>query len=213
MMGTVYYRTEPLVDRALSSLAASGDLSLYYLCQQVSASAMQVSNNALIAPLVPALAEHAKAGQWAAFNGRFRRGVVTVLCAATAGYLVLMVGGGSAIAMTAAPGNALFSRAWWLIAGLAGVFVAGPVSESFRTAFYATGNTATPVRIDVSVFTLGLALKVVGFALFGIWGMAFAASAQAFVGLFSLRHLLSRYIGGLERAEGDGLARRETSRS
>jgi putative peptidoglycan lipid II flippase len=208
MIGTIYYRTEPLVDRALSSLAPSGDLSLYYLCQQVSAAAMQVANNGLIAPLVPALAEDAKTHRWAAFGVRFRRGVVILLAAAAAGYLVLVLGGRSVIAMTSAPENALFSRAWWLVAGLAGVFVAGPVAESFRTAFYATGNTATPVRVDVSVFTVGLALKVVGFALFGIWGMALAASTQALLGLFWLRYVLSRYIGGLDRKQGNLLVSR-----
>jgi putative peptidoglycan lipid II flippase len=203
MMGTAYYRTEPLVDRALSSLAPAGDLSLYYLCQQVSMAAMQVASNALIAPLVPVLAEHAKAQQWAAFNARYRRGVLTVLCAATAGYLVLVLAGRIAIVMTSAPPEALPSRAWWLLAGLCGVFVAGPVAESVRSAFYSTGNTAAPVRVDVSIFTLGLALKVTGFALFGVWGMSLAASTQAVLGMVSLRHFLSRHIGRIENAQGD----------
>jgi putative peptidoglycan lipid II flippase len=200
MLGTAYYRTEPLVDRALSSLAPAGDLSLFYLCQQAGASAVQVANSAFVAPLVPGLAGHAKAGRWSAFAGTARRGTLAVLCLSAAGFVSILLVGRSAIVLTGSPPDALLFRAWWLVLGLAGVFVAAPLAECLRAAFYATGNTATPVRVDATVFTAGLALKVVGFAVFGIWGLALAASTQALLAALSLRYTLWRFIRPLEGA-------------
>lgn len=194
MLGTAYYRTEPLVDRALSSLAPPGDLSLYYLSQQVCQAMLQVANNALVSPLVPVLAEHAKQRRWPSFRSALRRGLLVVGGVALAGYLTLVLGGRLALAVLPLPPEAAFPRAWWLVAGLGGVLVGGPVIDALRSAFYATGNTAAPVRVDVSVFTLGLAMKVAGFLLLGVWGMALAASTQSLIGTLSLRHVLSRFL-------------------
>ena len=55
LLGTAYYKTDPLVDRFLLSTADSGSLSLYYLAQQIYSAMSQVLNKAMAAPLVPVL--------------------------------------------------------------------------------------------------------------------------------------------------------------
>ena len=199
MLGTAYGRVEPIVDRALSSLAAAGDLSLYYLCQQVGAAALQVTHNALIAPIVPVLAAEAKDARWTAFRATLRHRARIIVAATATGFALLVLGGLAFGATAWGSASAILPRAWWLIVGLGGVLVATPLAESCRAAFYAMGQTARPVRIDAAVFTLGLALKVAGFLAFGVWGMALAASMHAIVSVLALR-------GGLRHAipAGDG---------
>jgi putative peptidoglycan lipid II flippase len=194
--GTAYSRTEPLVDRSLSSLGSPGELSIYYLCLQLCTAATQFLYNALIAPLVPVLAWRAKAGEWPAFDQARRRSGRTLLLLGLTGFVLLLVGGSVLLALGAVPPSAdeMVRRARWQVLGLAGVLIAAPLGESLRTVYYATGNTSTPARLDAVVFTCGLVLKVVGFSLFGVWGMALAASTQSLLAVLVLRRGLSRVI-------------------
>ena len=194
--GTAYVRTEPLFDRGLSSLAPTGDLSLYYLCQQVCTSALQLANNALIAPLVPRLAQHAKAGDWTAFSDARRHTVRVVALLSVAGACLLLLVIVAVVVVGWLPDGTgtLARRVGWIIAGLSGLLIAGPIAESFRSAFYATGITGTPVRIDAVIFTCGLALKFAGFAAFGVIGLAVAASCQALLSAVVLRRGLVRAV-------------------
>ena len=82
-----------------------------------------------------------------------------------------------------------------MLVGLAGVFVAGPIFESHRSALYASGDTARPVRVEAVVFTIGLAMKAAGFWAFGIVGLAAASSLQAAMGEASMRRLVRRFEG------------------
>jgi putative peptidoglycan lipid II flippase len=194
--GTAYARTEPLVDRNLSSLGPTGNLSLYYLCLQVCTASTQLSYNALIAPLVPTLALQARSGDWAAFRRSRRRSEQTLLWLAVAAYALLILAGTVLVLSGFLPASAsvLARRALWQLVALGGVLVAVPMAESLRTAYYATGNTAAPVRIDALVYTCGVLLKVLGFAAFGVWGLAAAASLQSLLSVFALRSGLRRVI-------------------
>ncbi len=193
VIGTAYFRTEPLFDRALVSLAPAGDLSLYYLCQQVCFAAVLLAHNALIAPLAPTLAMQVKAGDWAHFSEARRRSARTVLLLAVAGYagLVVTAFGVAHAGVLAEPAATTASRVSWLLVGLGGAFIAGPLFESVRSAFYATGNTATPVRLEAVVFTCGLIVKAAGFMAFGVLGLAGAASLQVVLGVYTLRRTLA----------------------
>jgi peptidoglycan biosynthesis protein MviN/MurJ (putative lipid II flippase) len=91
-------------------------------------------------------------------------------------------------------------RATWMLAGLAGVFVAGPLAEAFRSAYYATGVTTRPVQLEAAVFTAGLGLKAAGFWWFGVAGLAVAASAQAVLGAV----VLGASLSVLDRRRQDG---------
>jgi len=68
LLGTAYYKTDPLIDRFLLSAASSGSLSLYYLAQQIYSAASQVLNKTIAAPLVPVLSMLHKAGDKAGFR-------------------------------------------------------------------------------------------------------------------------------------------------
>ncbi len=194
--GTAYFRSEPLLDRAISSFAPAGDLSVYYLCQQVCTAAVQLTSNALIAPAVPPLASDAKAGAWQAFDARRRRTSKAVLAVALAGTLALLVGPAVLLGLGWLPmsADASVRRAWWVLAALAGLLISGPLAESARAAFYSTGETVTPVRLEALTYTLGIVLKTGAFMAAGLVGLALAASAQATLGAWLLTRALGRSL-------------------
>jgi putative peptidoglycan lipid II flippase len=59
---------------------------------------------------------------------------------------------------------------------LGGIFIGGALGQILSTAFYALTDTITPTKIGTVVFTLGIALKIFGFFLFGILGIAIGSS-------------------------------------
>jgi putative peptidoglycan lipid II flippase len=194
--GTAYFKSEPVLDRAISSFAPSGDLSIYYLCQQVCNAALQLTNNAFIAPAVPPLAQDAKSGDWQRFSARRRHTSMAALAIALAGSVALLTGlaavlGGGWLSPSTA-GTA--RRGWYVLAALGGVLIGGPLAESFRSAFYATGETSIPVRIDVAVYTVGIGLKVAAFMAGGLVGLALAASVQVTLGALLLHGALGRTV-------------------
>jgi peptidoglycan biosynthesis protein MviN/MurJ (putative lipid II flippase) len=67
-------------------------------------------------------------------------------------------------------------QTWGLLVVLSGVWVAGVTSQVLAGALYAQGDTETPTRVGVISFTAGIAFKVLGFYLLGIWGIAAGAS-------------------------------------
>ena len=89
LLGTVYYKTDPLIDRFLLSTASSGTLSLYYLAQQIYGAVSQVLNKAIAAPLVPHLSKLHKAGNIEEFRRAYREKLLLVGVFCIVGLLVV----------------------------------------------------------------------------------------------------------------------------
>ncbi|MEJ7619099.1 MAG: lipid II flippase MurJ, partial [Pyrinomonadaceae bacterium] len=64
LLGTAYYKTDPLVDRFLTSMSPAGDLSLLYMGQQLYGVVNVIVDKALSAPMVPLLAMQAQINDW-----------------------------------------------------------------------------------------------------------------------------------------------------
>jgi putative peptidoglycan lipid II flippase len=73
LWGTAYYKADPLVDRFLLSMSGNGNLSLFYLAQQIYGAGAGVVSKAVAAPLVPRLSLLHKAGDHPAFRRAYRR--------------------------------------------------------------------------------------------------------------------------------------------
>jgi putative peptidoglycan lipid II flippase len=97
---------------------------------------------------------------------------------------------------------------WMLLLALGGVWVGGSAGQILATAFYAQGDTRTPVRIGAIGFTLATLLKVPGFFLFGIWGVAITASLQYLTSAAVQYVLLDRrLVAGLAGASAARMVR------
>lgn len=194
LMGTSYYKTDPLVDRVLLSTTASGSLSLYYFAQQLYGAVAQVMNRAIAAPLVPALSCLHKAGDRAGFRRLYRLriaqsgmlGLLALLALAVAGkpLLGLLVGYGNIT-----PGNVV--DLWWMMIWLGGMFLGSVLGQISSTSFYASGDTSTPTRLSILTYTIYLPVKVIAFFTAGIMGLALATSVLLIVN-FLLQHRFLR---------------------
>ena len=190
LLGTAYYKTDPLVDRFLLSTANSGSLSLYYLAQQIYGAASQVLNKAIAVPLVPVLSMLHKAGDKTGFRRAYYRKLLQVCAICLAGMLILGLFGLELLTFLMGRGNASASNVaefWWIMLWLGGMFIGGAMGQISSSSFYALGDTATPTRIGIYSYTIYIPAKIVLFYCFGIMGLALVTSAFFMVNFF-LQH-------------------------
>ncbi len=176
---SVYFKADFVVDRFLAGLAPAGALSLLTLARQLYTAGHQVVNRAITSPAVPALAQLAARGEWTQFRTMRSARARWATGGAVAGVLLLLIVGHPVL-------SAFFGRSrfrpdqvdqlWGLLLVLSGVWVVGVTSQVLAGAFYAQGDTETPTRIGVVSFSVSIALKVIGFYLIGVWGIAVGAS-------------------------------------
>src|SRR5437660_519499 len=73
LLGQTYSKTDPLIDRFLTSMTIAGNLSLLYIGQQIYSVINLVITKASSAPLLPRLAIAAKSGDWTSFRHIYRQ--------------------------------------------------------------------------------------------------------------------------------------------
>lgn len=195
LLGTAYYKTDPLIDRFLLSTASSGSLSLYYLAQQIYSAASQVLNKAIAAPLVPVLSMLHKAGDKAGFRRVYHRKLLQVSSISLAGLLFIGFFGRAILDLLDGYGNVSaddLANLWWIMIWLGGMFVGSAIGQVSSSSFYALGDTITPTRLGVYSYTLYIPVKLGLFHCFGVFGLALAASTFFVVNFFLQNHLLRK---------------------
>lgn len=186
LMGTAYYKTDPLIDRFLLSTAISGSLSLYYLAQQIYGAINQIFNKAIVAPLVPALSMLHKSGNEAGFRKVYRQKMFQAGSICVLGMLILIFLGQAALNLLVGHGkvdSANVVELWWIMVWLGGVFIGGGLGQITASSFYARGDTTTPVRISILTYTAYIPFKVAAFYLYGVIGLALVTSIYYVVNL------------------------------
>lgn len=198
LCGTAYYKLGPMVDRFLSSMAPAGGLSLFYVGQQTLAVANDIIHKALTVPALPLLSRHAHNQDWPRFDSVLRARLWLVGTLTGGGYLIFFAIGDWLLASVARFGRiseADVHSLWWIIVALAGFLIAGALGQIASAAFYAKGNTKTPTKVGVFGFTVGLALKVVGFFQFGLVGIAAGTTLYYVLNFLVLMILQKRDLG------------------
>ena len=187
LLGTAYYKTDPLVDRFLLSTASSGSLSLYYLAQQIYGAVSQVLNKAIAAPLVPMLSKLHKAGDKDGFRRTYHRKLMQVGAVSVAGLIILGLFGQGMLDLLVGHGNVSANNVaelWWIMIWLGGMFVGGAMGQISSSSFYASGDTTTPTRIGIYSYTFYIPAKFVLFYYFGVSGLALVTSIFFLANLF-----------------------------
>jgi putative peptidoglycan lipid II flippase len=195
LLGTAYYKTDPLVDRFLLSSANTGSLSLYYLAQQIYGAISQVLNKAIAAPLVPLLSKLYKAGDKNGFRRVYHRKLLQVGAINIASLLALMFAGKEVFTLLVGHGNITASnitQLWWIMIWLSGMFIGGVMGQICSSSFYACGDTTTPTHISMMTYTVYIPTKIVAFYLWGVSGLAITTSIYYVINLSLLRYLLAK---------------------
>jgi putative peptidoglycan lipid II flippase len=179
LLGTTYYKTDPVVDRFLASMSPAGQLSLLHLAQQIFGAATQIVNSGLAAPSIPVLSEEAKRDRWDAFRLILWRRIFVILVVTVLGYAALIVIGQPFLAMLIGHGGVTRENVhflWLVLLGLGGVLVFGSIGNVTAGGFYAKGDTRTPTVIGVVTYTVYIPLKIVAYLRYGVVALAVATS-------------------------------------
>lgn len=191
-LATLYYKSGPLVDRFLASMAPSGGLSLFYLSQQIYGTATQLISKAVVGPMLPLLAVHAKTGQSVLFERIYRTRLLGVTGLAAATGLLLLWVGGPLLRLRGEINEEDIRNFWWIMVALAGFFIGGVMGQILSSAFYAKGDVTTPIKVGIIGFTFGMVLKVIGFSAYGLVGIAFGTTLYYLGNAFALYLLLKK---------------------
>jgi putative peptidoglycan lipid II flippase len=197
LIGNSYYRTDPLVDRFLASMAPAGGLSLLYIGQQIYGVANVVAEKALAVPMVPKLAVEAGADRWPTFRRIYQRRLLLVGGLTLLGYVVLLIAGERILNLLIGHGGVTKENVhllWLIMVALAGFFIGGAMGQITSTTFYAMGDTRTPTRMSIVTYTIYIPAKVVGFMYYGLIGLAAVTSIYLFVNLIVQVLLLERFV-------------------
>jgi len=192
LLGTSYYKTDPLVDRVLTSLAVPGSMTLLNLSQQLYAATGAVLGKALAAPMIPLQARLAVRGEWREFRKVLLQRLIVLSLLTLGGWLLLIFVGKDLLPLLFAGRltSVEIHQLWWLLVLLGGMLVGGSLGTITSGAFYAKGETRIPTRIGVITYTGYVPVKILVFWKFGLPGLALSIS-----GFYLLNLLLQiRYL-------------------
>jgi putative peptidoglycan lipid II flippase len=192
IFGQIYSRTDPLIDRFLTSMTSTGSLSLLHLGRQAYSAATIVIGKAVTGPTVPKLALCVKRNDWRSFKRIYYERLLCMTGLTAACFVCLLVLGHPLLhfvmgrdGLSAQNVHAL----WLMLIILSGLLAGGTIGQVITTAFYVLGDTRTPTRIFNWAYTAYLPIKVSVFFLYGLTGLAIATSVHVVV-IFLLQFIV-----------------------
>ena len=194
--GQVYLRTDPALDRFLTSMTGAGTLSLLHVAQQIYASITLLLGKAVVAPMAPKLAVYAREDSWSSYRRHYESRLLLLLAITIVGVLIVIAGAPSVRMFVAelgiGPGNV--HTLWLTLIALGGTFVGGSVVQATAGAFYGMGNTKTPTKVSTMLYTLFIPIKILAFLKFGLIGLAVSMSSYFLTNSVSQFLLLRRKL-------------------
>ncbi len=178
--GNMYVKTDTLVDKYLtSSSPASGDLTLLNLAQQLYSMGSNILAKVFVNTIIPSLSLKAHSNKPQAMHQAYRRRLWLLLIISAIVYLIILLVGQPLLQLVFGFKN--FSSGdvhnlWMLLVLLFGFWIAGLLGALTSGTFYAKGDTVTPTRITVILFTLYIPVKIYVFRHYGIRGLAISIS-------------------------------------
>lgn len=188
LLGKVYYMTSAPLDRILASYLAPGSIVILEMVGRFYGAVIRIMNQGLLTPTVPKLARLAQQQNWSEFRSLYykqvRRAAVLSMLVITA---IVSLRGLSLILQAKLPGGhvagnlttADLNRIWEIMIWMVGVLPLTCIGTMLMNAFYAMGDTRTPTKIGVKIFTLVVFLKAGGFLIGGIKGIVLAVTLGA----------------------------------
>jgi len=179
MAGSIYYKTDQLIDRLLLSMGAGGMISILHMAQQLYGAANQIVVSAFSGPVVPALSRCAAIGDWTGFRRSYRRTLIINIAIGLASSILIVFLGrfllGLVFTYKSFTADSV-GHLWSVMLFLSGYWITGLTGQVLSTSFYAMRDTRRPTMIGSLGYTLGIPMKIAGFYFYGIYGLALATS-------------------------------------
>jgi putative peptidoglycan lipid II flippase len=201
LLGQTYAKSDPLVDRFLTSLTTAGNLSLLYIGQQVYSSANLIITKAVSTPSVPHLAIAAKSREWSNFKRIYHQRLLWMLGIAVVGCAGLFLIGEPLLRLMIGHGGITPQNVhmlWWIMLALAGLLIGGTTGQVISGAFYAIGDTRTPTMLFIGTYTIYVPIKILVFLRYGVVGLALATSVHLAVNFVLQLLVLERTVARLK---------------
>lgn len=184
LLGQTYSKSDPIVDRFLTSMSVAGDLSLLYIGQQIYSALNLIITKAISAPTVSRLALAAKSGEWISFRRTYRQRLWWIAGLGIAASVIVLVFGEPLLHLMIGHGGITAQNVrmlWWIMLALSGLLIGGTAGQVTSVAFYAMGDTKTPTMLFIWTFTIYIPVKVLVFGRYGLIGLAVSTSAHLIV--------------------------------
>jgi putative peptidoglycan lipid II flippase len=197
ILGNFYFKTDSLADRYLTSGGSSGELTLLNLAQQLYTAGNAILTKVLVNTMMPAMARKHSLGDEEGFNQLFKKRLLLSIGVTVAILLALAVRGKWALTLMFSFKNFTESdvtRLWWLLLLLGGFWIASLTGSITSGTFYAKGNTRTPTRLSIVVFTCYIPFKFYCYTHFGIKGLALSVSIYYMINFLLQLYFLRRHI-------------------
>ena len=198
LLGQTYAKSDPLIDRFLTSLTVAGNLSLLYIGQQVYSSINLITTKAISTPSIPRLAIAGKEGDWIKFRRIYRHRLAWMLAITIAASLGQFVVGEPVLRLMIGHGGITAENVhqlWWILVALSGVLIGGASGQVISGAFYAMGDTRTPTTLFIVTFTVYIPLKILVFLSYGMIGIAVVTSVHLLINSLLQLIVLERVAG------------------
>ena len=195
LLGQTYSKSDPLIDRFLTSMTIAGNLSLLYIGQQIYSAINLIITKAISAPTVPRLALAAKSGEWRNFRRIYRQRLLWMAGLGVAACIILLIFGESLLHLLIGHGGITAHNVqmlWWIMLALIGLLIGGTAGQVTAVAFYAMGDTKTPTMLFVWTFTIYIPVKVLVFLHYGLLGLAIITSVHLIVNFLLQLLILER---------------------
>lgn len=193
MLGSIYYKSEPVVDRSLLTNSLSGTLSLFFLAQQIISAFNQIITKSFVTPSVAVMSEAFKNKDHEKLVRVYKNTFKKIFFVLSLISIVFLVFGRQAtdILLSLRDNDSDSSVLLFTLLYLLSGALIGNVAGSLASAsFYAAGDTKTPSYMSMINYTIYIPLKIVTYIYFDITGLAIITS---FYSLFNLVSLLFLY--------------------
>ncbi len=180
IIGSIYYKSESIVDRSLLSSGTSGSLSLFYFSQQIYAAAVQILSRMFVTPTITKLSHCHSVGDYTGFMREYRNISLKMFAVIVFCYVVyyffaqmvleyLLTFSGRETSFDIEMLMSIMSVLFFMFAGN---FLGGISSG----VFYAVKNTNVPSYTSIISFTVYIPLKIILFQYYGVLGLAVSVS-------------------------------------
>ncbi len=197
LAGNMYYKTDILIDRHLTSIGVNGGLTLFNLAQQIYSVGYSVLSKILVNTMVPQMAKANASGDEKNYNQIFKKRLFISLVITTGVFILFAILGKWGLTFVFSFKNfdsTYIARLWWIMIFLAGYWIFGLVCAITASAFYAKGNTVTPTRLGAILFTLFIPVKIYCYYRYGINGLAIAISGYYLTSFLIQLFLLRKHL-------------------
>nr|WP_318381084.1 lipid II flippase MurJ [uncultured Enterobacter sp.] len=192
LIGSLYYKSGPIIDRNILSHSVSGTMSIFVLGQQLLSMANLVLTKSLIIPQITvmnkvAIEDRTLLKDWV------KKKVFWCLGISMGLFLLYCLIGLPLLRLVFEFFDYKkldYSYLWVIVACLFGTFIGDYTATLVSSAFYSLNDTRTPSYISMFTFTIFIPLKYIGFYYFNAYGLAVVCSVYSILNLIMLFYVL-----------------------